>query len=199
MKLWDSRFMDSDFAKSFGDRRFNYVPFHELSRQDQEKARRMYVYKGVGAKYPFIDEHYYYPVTIEGVLANARRTLAIPYRLIKDERYMASLGYEVNPDWHGGSMARDLVGMARDLVAGPKDVVKTRNLTLKIVDFTDDNPEDEPAYDVNVYVDGKPVEGGKGTFSTKNDAPHIALKKAEAFMDKLITDLIRQTGGTLRG
>ena len=85
---------------------------------------------------------------------------------------------------------------ARELIAGSIDVVKTRNIRLEIVNWTDD--EDEPAYDVNVYVDGKPVEGGKGVFNTGLGTGR-ALRNAESFMDSLVKGLVRASGGTLRG
>jgi hypothetical protein len=102
-KDWDEKnFLSPQDAKVFGDRRvFAYTPFHKLNPKDQEEARRAYVYKKVGGKYDFRDEHYYYPVDQKGNLAKGgiRRSLAIPYGKIKDDAYMKSLGYEINPDW----------------------------------------------------------------------------------------------------
>jgi len=86
--------------------------------------------------------------------------------------------------------------VAREMTAGTKDVVKTRHIKLEIVDWTDDPPENEPAYDVNVWVDGRPVEGGK-VFSTKVGTER-ALRNAETFMEGLVRHLVRETGGTLR-
>jgi hypothetical protein len=100
VKLWDSKnFLTRDFAEAAGDRRFHYIPFHDLMERDQSTARRAYMHKG--GKYNFIPEHYYYPVTREGRLPfiRARRVLAIPYKKIRDDAYMRSLGYEVNPGW----------------------------------------------------------------------------------------------------
>lgn len=84
--------------------------------------------------------------------------------------------------------------IAKQVVARARDVVKTRNIKLEIVDWTED--ADEPAYDVNVWVDGKAVTGGKGVFSTDLGTDR-ALRNAEAFMDGLIRHLVRETGGTL--
>jgi hypothetical protein len=106
IKRWDSAFMDARTAGMLGDKRYSYVPFHDLASTDQSLARRMYPHKAVGAKYNFIDEHYYYPVGKDRRLPTGRggsRVLAIPYKKIVDEAYMASLGYEVNPAWKGGS------------------------------------------------------------------------------------------------
>lgn len=85
---------------------------------------------------------------------------------------------------------------ARELIASSKDVVKTKNIRLEIVDWTGD--ADEPAYDVNVYVDGKAVTGGKGVFSTALGTDR-ALRDAETFMESLARNLVRMNGGTLRG
>ena len=91
--------LDAEFARSAGDRRYRYVPFDQLSSSDQDLARRMYVYKHGGGKYSFKDEHYFYPVKSSGKLAHARRVLAIPIKKINNDAYMASLGYEIHPDW----------------------------------------------------------------------------------------------------
>ena len=119
MQLWDAKFMDTATAKMLGDRRFNYVPFSRLGGQ-QSYARAQYPHKSVGAKYDFIDEHYYYPVDKRGMLptARARRVLAIPIKSINDDKYMASLGYTVNPSWKGASIAKRLIALARMITAG---------------------------------------------------------------------------------
>lgn len=96
VKKWDSHFMDQNTASALGDRRAEYTAFYDLSPQDQAKARHQWPNKSVGAKYDFIDEHYYYPVNMAGQLSNGRRVLAIPYKMIENEQYMASLGYERN-------------------------------------------------------------------------------------------------------
>jgi hypothetical protein len=93
---WDSSFLKNSIA---GDRRYKYVPFHELSQQDQEQAKRQYPNKSTGAKYDFRDEHYFYPVDKKGKLASARRELAIPYEKIKNNEYMKKIGYTANPAW----------------------------------------------------------------------------------------------------
>jgi hypothetical protein len=83
--------------------------------------------------------------------------------------------------------------------AKANDVVRTWNVRVEVVDWTEDDPEDEPAYDVNVYVDGKAVLGGtSGVFSTRMGVQR-ALRDATAFAEKLVRDLVRTTGGTLRG
>ena len=119
MKMWDNRFADKYEADLMGSRYkgIHYVPFHELSSRDQQRARSSYPYKNVGAKYNFIDEHYYYPVEADGSLTHrrAQRVLAIPYKLIMDDAYMASLGYEISPKWQAAS---ELVKIAKSLVAG---------------------------------------------------------------------------------
>jgi hypothetical protein len=89
-------------------------------------------------------------------------------------------------------VAREILKAARELAAGSRDAVKTRHVKLEIVDWTGD--EDEPAYDVNVWIDGKPVTGGKGVFSAKG-GEEAALRKAEAFMDRLVKALVRESGG----
>jgi hypothetical protein len=102
VKLWDSiNFHSRETARQLGDQRFYYISFHDLMEADQRAARRAYTHGG--GKYDFIHEHYYYPVTREGRLtaARAQRVLAIPYKKIKDARYMRLLGYKVKPDWRG--------------------------------------------------------------------------------------------------
>ena len=83
--------------------------------------------------------------------------------------------------------------------ASPEDVVQTTNVAIKVVDFTDDPQDAEPAYDVNIYVDGEPVTGGSGVFSIKKDSKAAALSKAKAHVKKLIAGLVKASGGTLRG
>lgn len=101
IKKWDSIFMNEVPPRLLKGQSLSYVPFHELDGQQQNNARRSYVHKSVGAKYDFIDEHYFYPVTRSGGIPRGRadRILAIPKKLIKDEGYMESLGYEVNERW----------------------------------------------------------------------------------------------------
>ena len=72
-----------------GDMRFQYVPFHKLSLEDQAKARAAYPYKTCGGKYNFIDEHYLYPVKKNGRLAKASRSLANTQFKICDDNAMA--------------------------------------------------------------------------------------------------------------
>lgn len=111
VKKWDLGFMKPHEAAMLGTQHhgIGYVPFHQLSYSDQVAARGMYPHKAgnVGAKYPFVDEHYYYPVDSEGVLwsGRAQRVLAIPYDLIMDEGYMAAIGYKVSPNWKGAKTA----------------------------------------------------------------------------------------------
>ncbi len=93
---WNKRFHDRPVV---GDMRFKYVPFHALAPAEQVKARAQYPNVACGAKYNFVPEHYFYPVKRDGTLAKATRCLAIPYVLICDEKFMASLGYEIAPGW----------------------------------------------------------------------------------------------------
>jgi len=98
MKLWDDKnFFSPEEAKQLGDRRFTYVAFKDLHPEDQKEARRAYFHSG--GKYKFIPEHYYYPIKKDKRLGNARRTLAIPYVKVQNEKYMRSLGYTIDPDW----------------------------------------------------------------------------------------------------
>jgi len=100
---WSKRFLDADLAGAVGDRRFRYVPFHELTYSDQEKVRHAYVHSS-GGMYNFHAEHYYYPINKKGHLpaARARRFLAIPNKLITDRKFMQSIGYSSpNPGWTG--------------------------------------------------------------------------------------------------
>lgn len=100
MKPWDSKFMTAETAKQLGNQRAHeYVAFKDLKPDFQAYAVRAYPHKNVGAKYNFRDEHYYYPVKKDGSLTHGQRVLAIPYDLIKDNEYMASLGYKVKPGW----------------------------------------------------------------------------------------------------
>lgn len=98
MKLWDSKFLDEAIA---GDRRYDYVPFSDLSHKDQHKVKEgnYYPHRSWGAKYYFIPEHYFYPIKKDQTLAEARRVLAIPFKLIQNDNYMKSLGYKVSEEW----------------------------------------------------------------------------------------------------
>lgn len=98
MKNWHPTFHTIAVA---GNQRYEYVPFHRLTSNDQQTARAAYVYKSVGGKYDFIDEHFVYPVTKDGRLARGRahRELAIPYDKLQDDAFMASLGYTINRAW----------------------------------------------------------------------------------------------------
>lgn len=150
IKKWDSKFLTPREAKLLGSAYsdVSYRSYQELDSRDQEMARNMFPHKAgdYGAKYPFIDEHYYYPTTFDGKLyrggRRVQRVLAIPYRLIKDEKYMAELGYEVSPSWHGAS---ELVKIAKELMADKKDISRAeltrmlggRKFTLRKVSFSD--------------------------------------------------------------
>lgn len=92
-RSWHPEFHQTAIA---GDARYRYVPFHDLSPEDQRRARGRYPHKAEG-RYGFVDEHYLYPVRTSGQLASARRELAIPYALINDDGFMAGLGYEKRP------------------------------------------------------------------------------------------------------
>ena len=97
---WDPGFHTDGFA---GDQRYRYVPFHNLSQRDQASARRAYPYGGEG-KYHYRTEHYLYPVKKDGSLARARRQLAIPLAMIKDDAKMKALGYEITSHWKEGGL-----------------------------------------------------------------------------------------------
>lgn len=115
---WDAgEFLDAATARSFGDRRFNYVPFHKLDPKDQAKAVRMYPHKA-GGKYEFKDEHYYYPVNKAGRLAEARRVLAIPLAAVRDDGYMQNIGYKVSPNWRGAAQRSEIVRSIVELHLG---------------------------------------------------------------------------------
>jgi len=69
-------------------------------------------------------------------------------------------------------------------------------LVIKIVDFRDD--EDEPAFDVEVYKNGKIVGvdlGTYGVFSTEKYSDEIALKLAKEYAHRCITNLELQEEG----
>lgn len=95
IKKWDSKFYQKVEPKSRRVREM--VPFHKLDAVSQAEARRRY--RGYGAKYDFVTEHFFYPVNAKGQLMNEDRELAIPYNLIQNDDYMASLGYTINPQW----------------------------------------------------------------------------------------------------
>lgn len=192
MKKWDSRFLSAHDAAMLGSRYpgLTYVPFHELSHRDQEIARRMYPYKGTGAKYPFIDEHYFYPA-VNGELykggRRVRRVLAIPYKLIMDDAYMASLGYEVNPDWRGAS---EVLKIAKELVASrPAKADIFASLLAKVRgvanagvnDFfkVSSNPDQ---FEVDIFVYADPQVGGRLTNLLKS-----AVGKAAASVGVRVT------------
>ena len=124
MKPWSPQFLSPDFAKALGDKRYTYVPFSQLSSSDQAHARRAYPYKHTGGKYDFVDEHFYYPVDRTGALANARRCIAIPLKMIKDDDAMADLGYTINPEWQGraaGVTQRDATKIAFGIAFAGQD------------------------------------------------------------------------------
>jgi len=63
-------------------------------------------------------------------------------------------------------------------------------LVIKIVDFRDD--KDEPAFDVEVYREGRAVTidfGTCGIFSTDEFSDGIALKLAKEYAHRCITNL----------
>ena len=66
---------------------------------------------------------------------------------------------------------------------------------INTVDWTED--EDEPAYDVNVVVNGRPVSGGAGVFSTRDDDERAARRKAQQFADMLVGAIVKASGGRL--
>lgn len=69
--------------------------------------------------------------------------------------------------------------------------VETHKLEIKLVDFTKD--KHEPAYDIEIYIDGKSVSGGtsKGIISLdkydgdKNRALTVAKKRIQEIFKKL--------------
>ena len=70
-------------------------------------------------------------------------------------------------------------------------IVESTSITINIVDFTKDKWT--PAYDVNVYVDGQPITGGKGVFVVKDGNVTDAWDKASMFKKQLIRDIVRKT------
>lgn len=64
--------------------------------------------------------------------------------------------------------------------------LKTHTITIKLVDFTSD--KDEPAYDVEVNIDGKATMGGgkKQIFSSRKDDKNTAKKKAEKRIQEIL-------------
>jgi len=67
--------------------------------------------------------------------------------------------------------------------------LKTHNITVKLVDFSDE--KDEPAYDVETNIDGKAVMGGgsKQVFSTQKDGKNGARKKAEKRIQEILSKI----------
>ncbi len=64
--------------------------------------------------------------------------------------------------------------------------IKVHKIEVKLVDFSSD--KDEPAFDVETWIDGKPVKGGgsKQIFSTRDGGKANAKKAAEARVAELI-------------
>jgi len=85
--------------------------------------------------------------------------------------------------------------------ANPPNVIKEQEhvINIRLRDFTDD--KDEPAYDVEVWIDGKPTMGGgdKQIFSLidyeieANVPKKIALNRAIKRFDEL-TEKIKRFG-----
>lgn len=92
---WSPDFFDAETARSFGDRRYKYVPYHMLPVEYRMIASAMYPYS-YGGKYKFKDEHYYYPLTKNNKLptGRARRVLAIPRAILESPAAMKKLGYK---------------------------------------------------------------------------------------------------------
>lgn len=178
MKKWDSKFHNAKTAAMLGDRRYRYVPFHELPRSEQSHARRAYPYKNVGAKYAFVDEHYYYPVKKDGTLASGQRVLAIPYKLLTNDKYMASLGYEVSEGWKGaGKVAHELLCLAKALVA-----------RTSFEDWADFN--DLPLRTPEQVADAV-KQFGFDWVSGEGDADDVDLKSVMELVDDEVWELMR--------
>lgn len=112
IKEWDPAFFSEHDANIMGRAKGGqYVAFQDLSPEVQRQAIRAYPYKrDYGAKYDFVDEHFYYPVKADGTLARGDRFLAIPYKLIMDDAFMGALGYSVNKNWEMGHRGRRTAG-----------------------------------------------------------------------------------------
>jgi hypothetical protein len=96
MSTWSPSFITANDARMMGDSSLRYVRFEDLDQAEKAEAREMW--ETTPDPYAFIHEHYYYPVSDQG-LEMAPRILAIPEDKIEDAAYMGSLGYEKAPKW----------------------------------------------------------------------------------------------------
>lgn len=103
-KSLESLFLSAKEAAELGSRSRGiaaYRLFNDLHVEDQRLARSQYPYKSVGAKYDFLDEHYFYPVNKFGRLFSgrgARRVLGLSNKAIVSGE-IEKLGYRKNKGW----------------------------------------------------------------------------------------------------
>ena len=89
--------------------------------------------------------------------------------------------------------------IAKQIVSVKRKELETHKIEIKLVDFTKD--KDEPAYDVEVWIDGKPTMGGgskqlygvypgKGTkYKHQSDTKEEALGKAKDRIKDILSEI----------
>lgn len=91
---WHPEFISASKAAMLGKPTFKYVPFHDLSKPDQNLVRRAWSLRPSKSEYSILPEHHYFPTDRNrNVSLTAPKVPAIPYHLISDPTFMSSLGY----------------------------------------------------------------------------------------------------------
>ena len=94
---------------------------------------------------------------------------------------------------HGNDVEKELMSQINESVIEEKrKELKTHKIEIKLVDFTTD--KDEPAYDIEVNIDGKSMSGGthKGVVSVpRSGGKAKALKTAEARVKEILDTIAK--------
>lgn len=82
--------------------------------------------------------------------------------------------------------------IGKEVIEEKRKELKTHKIEIKLVDFTTD--KDEPAYDIEVNIDGKSMSGGtyKGVVSVpRSGGKAKALKIAEARVKEILDNIAK--------
>ncbi len=78
----------------------------------------------------------------------------------------------------------EITKAVRELTANRNEIL-TKTISIKLVDFWND--KDEPAIDLEIYIDGEPLTGGTGVFSAnKYKNKQEAINKAKKAIDEIV-------------